>query len=141
MFTRIKNGALAGIAGGVVFGMMMAMMGMLKMIASMVGSESVMVGWAVHLMISAAIGAGFAIALHGFADTRIQSVIAGLVYGAIWWVLGPLTVMPLMMGMGVQWNATAAGAAMPSLLGHLIYGLILGLTYFYLTSKQVSVER
>lgn len=138
MLTRIRNGALAGVVGGIAFGILMAMMGMLKMIASIIGSQSTAVGWVIHLMISAMIGIGFAIVFHNLTETKSRSVMAGLIYGAIWWVLGPLTLMPLMMGMGLQWSAAAASAAMPSLVGHLIYGLILGWTYSYLASRDDS---
>ncbi len=39
--------------------------------------------------------------------------------------------MPLFMGMGfgVNWNLEAATNMMPSLMGHLIYGAILGGLY------------
>jgi len=39
--------------------------------------------------------------------------------------------MPFMMGMGlgVNWNAAAAQAMLPSLYGHLVFGLLLGFVY------------
>jgi hypothetical protein len=37
---NLRSGALAGVAGGIPFGMMMTAMGSMKMIAGMVGSES-----------------------------------------------------------------------------------------------------
>ena len=42
--------------------------------------------------------------------------------------------MPFVMGMGlgVNWNLAAMGRAMPSLVGHLIFGAILGVTYRWL---------
>ena len=48
--------------------------------------------------------------------------------------------MPLFLGMGfgVNWNATAAAAMLPSLVGHLIYGGILGVTYSWLRQRDVS---
>ena len=60
---KVRAGAIAGIVGGMVFGMMMGMMGMLPVIAGMVGSTSAVVGFGVHLVISAMIGAGFGIVL------------------------------------------------------------------------------
>jgi len=59
------------------------------------------------------------------------------VYGFAWWILGPLTLMPFFMGMGlgVNWNVTAMSAAMPSLVGHLIFGAILGVTYRVLHTR------
>ncbi len=141
--TQIRNGAIAGIAGGIVFGMLMAMMGMLTMIAGMVGSSSPVIGFLVHLMISAIIGAGFGITLNQFAVSKARSTTAGLLYGAFWWLLGPLTLMPLMMGMGFgsQWSVAAARSALPSLMGHLIYGGILGFTYFLLAGRKESEPR
>ena len=58
---RILAGVIGGLAGGVVFGMLMAIMGMLPVIASMVGSTSPGVGFAMHLMISIVIGLGLTV--------------------------------------------------------------------------------
>ncbi len=52
----LKYGAYAGLVGGVVFGIMMGMMGMLPMIGQMVGSSSSLVGFLVHMVNSAIIG-------------------------------------------------------------------------------------
>ena len=46
---RITGGIVGGIAGGLVFGLMMAMMGMLPMVASVIGSESALVGFLYHM--------------------------------------------------------------------------------------------
>ncbi len=51
-------GAAAGIAGGVVFGAAMASLGTLPTVASIVRSDSVAVGLAVHMGIAATVGAG-----------------------------------------------------------------------------------
>ena len=128
---RIKNGVTGGLVGGVVFGMMMAKMGTLPMIGKMVGSPSAWAGFLVHLMISAGIGASFGVLLGRAASNVGRSLTLGMVYGSFWWILGPLTLMPLFMGMGlgVNWNLTATGAMLPSLMGHAIFGLVLGTVY------------
>jgi len=43
--------------------------------------------------------------------------------------------MPLMMGMGVNWNLAAATQMLPSLMGHLVYGALLGGVYGRLQSR------
>jgi len=48
-----------------------------------------------------------------------------MAYGAIWWVLGPMMMMPLMLRMPVFVRDTTSVFAQ---MGHLIYGAILGLT-------------
>ena len=127
----IQHGAVAGLAGGIVFGAMMGMMGMLPMIGQMAGSPTATAGFLVHLVISAFIGGSFALLFQTLVNGTTTGLGYGAAYGIVWWFLGPLTLMPAMMGMGVgvNWNATAATAMFPSLVGHLVYGLILGFTY------------
>ena len=129
--TRIKHGIVGGLMGGAVFGMMMLAMGMLPMIGKMVGQPNAIVGFLVHMMISAGIGGSFGVLFGKWANTTARGLILGSLYGGAWWVLGPLTLMPLFMGMGlgVNWNIASAGAMMPSLMGHLIFGLVQGFAY------------
>ncbi len=141
MSTReLKFGAYGGFAGGLIFGAMMGFMGMLPMIGSMVGQPTAAAGFVVHMVNSVIIGAGFAIVLGRFVSGTLSGVGVGLVYGGGWWILGPLTLMPLLMGMGfgVNWNAAAAVAMLPSLVGHLMYGGVLGLVYTWLRQSDVE---
>jgi uncharacterized membrane protein YagU involved in acid resistance len=104
---------------------MMAMMGLLPTLATMVGSESPVVGFLVHMMISIMIGLGLTV-LFGtrLLTGYLRGALVGLAYGAIWWVLGPLVIMPMMFG-GALFVVNAG--ALLSLMGHMIYGVILGL--------------
>lgn len=123
---RIGTSVVAGVVGGIVFGAMMHMQGMIGMIAGLVGAEGAGVGWAVHLVFSAIIGAGFGLTLARAVHSWGTGLGLGAVYGAIWWVLGALTIMPLWMGMPpFQVNETA----LRSLVGHLVYGVVLGGVY------------
>ncbi len=139
---RIQTGIVGGLAGGIVFGMLMAMMGILPMIGQMVGRPSAVVGFLVHMAISAAIGASFAVLFGGRIHRLASGAAFGLFYGGFWWLLGPLTLMPLFMGMGlgVNWKIEAAAQMLPSLMGHMIYGLILGLSYAWLSARRQGRE-
>jgi len=72
---NIRNGVIGGLVGGMVFGMMMAMIGMLPMVGKLVGAPNVLAGWVVHLGISAAIGASFAVIL----GRSVAGIVGGLV--------------------------------------------------------------
>ena len=123
---RVIAGVAGGLAGGVVFGTLMQVMGMLPMVAMLVGSKSAAVGWVVHLAISAFVGATHALLLGRWATKPGASAVLGMGYGLVWWVLGPLLIMPARLGMGLfMLNAMAR----QSLMGHLVYGLLLGLVY------------
>ncbi|MGH4009461.1 MAG: hypothetical protein ACRDTH_15140 [Pseudonocardiaceae bacterium] len=130
--TRLISGVAGGLAGGVVFGVLMQMMGMLPMVAMLVGSESVPVGWVVHLAISAFISITYALTFGKWADRLAVGVLLGIGYGVVWWVLGALLLMPARMGMDVFMLNTMAWQ---SLLGHLLYGLILGVGYALVQSR------
>lgn len=123
---RVAAGVAGGLIGGVVFGVLMQMMDMLPMVAMLVGSDSMAVGWLVHLAISAFIGVTFAVLLGKWATGIAVSVALGMGYGIIWWVLGGLILMPAKLGMGVF---TLNTMAWQSLMGHLIYGALLGAAY------------
>ena len=122
MGRRVSAGVIGGLAGGLVFGVMMAMMGMLPMVASLIGSDSAVVGFGLHLVNSVVIGLGLTVILGGMLTSYSRGAVIGLLYGALWWVLGPLLIMPLMLGMPLFAINTTA---LMSLLGHLVYGLIL----------------
>jgi hypothetical protein len=65
-------------------------------------------------------------------DRLVPAVGIGLVYGVIWWVLGALLIMPAWLGMPVF---TFTMAAWMSLVGHLIYGVLLGAVYALVRSR------
>lgn len=138
---NIKHGIYAGLAGGVVFGVMMALMGTLPMIGKMVGHPNAAAGALVHLLNSAVIGAAFAILFDRLSRDTAGGLRSGLAYGGIWWLLGPLTLMPLFMGMGlgVNWNIGAAFKMMPSLVGHLVFGVVLGVSYVRLRGRALDL--
>ncbi|MBI4526331.1 MAG: hypothetical protein HY695_21235, partial [Deltaproteobacteria bacterium] len=132
-------GIVAGLLGGVVFGIMMQMMNaptpeggqmpMMAMVAKVVRSDSMTVGWIYHLFNSAVIGAIFGWLL-GSRSHRFGAGLGwGAVYGFVWWILGGLILMPVFLGMApfapLQMEPMRA-VAMGSLVGHLVYGLILG---------------
>jgi len=141
-YRNLKHGLVSGLGGGVVFGVMMAMMGTLPMIGKMVGIPTATAGFVVHMLISGAIGISFALVFNWMVRGVPSGSAFGLFFGAAWWLLGPLTLMPLFMGMGlgVNWNLAAASQMLPSLLGHLLYGLALGALYVLLRLREDSKE-
>ncbi len=138
--SSIKQGIYGGLAGGLVFGAMMGMMGMLPMVGQLVGHPSADIGFLVHLANSALIGVGFAVVCGRLATGLGRGLRYGLLYGGAWWLLGPLTLMPLFLGLGlgVNWSLTAAVTMLPSLVGHLMYGAVLGTSYAWLRDHKVA---
>jgi uncharacterized membrane protein YagU involved in acid resistance len=130
----VKAGIVAGLGGGLVFGMMMALLGMLPMVAMLVKSDSPIVGFLVHMSISAFIGAVYGLFANRLPAGWIAAAVAGAVYGIIWWVLGALILMPLMLGMP-QMVFVIEQPQIMSLLGHVIYGVITALLFVPLSKR------
>jgi uncharacterized membrane protein YagU involved in acid resistance len=129
-------GALAGIIGGIPFGIMMGMMGMMPMIGMLVRVESAFVGVLVHAAISAITGA-----IYGFFAARLPqtwgvAAVAGIVYGVIWWVLGALVLMPALLGIFENIFMIGQMQSM-SLLGHIIFGEVLALSFLWLYRRAL----
>jgi len=129
-------GAVAGIISGIPFGILMGMMGMMPMIGMLVGVDSAFVGVLVHAAISAITGAIYSFFAVRFPQTWGVAVIAGVVYGVIWWVLGALILMPALLGMfqnifvigTMQWM---------SLMGHIIFGVVLAVSFLWLYRRAM----
>lgn len=128
-----RAGALGGLVAGMVFGMAMSMMDMMSAVAMLVGSHSLFVGWMVHMMISIGTGVAFAVAL-----PRLNGVGAalgvGMAYGMALWVGGALIAMPARLGMPVL---AFDAMAWKSLMGHLMFGAILGAVVASARRRQV----
>ena len=130
---RATYGAGGGLAGGVIFGLLMQTMDMIPMVAQLVGSTSSAVGWLVHLAIAVFLGVSFAVLLGRAAGSLARAVALGIGYGVFWWVLGALLLMPARLGMPVFELSTTAWQ---SLIGHIMFGLSLGLVYGLLTRRD-----
>ena len=121
-------GAIAGLIGGIPFGIMMGMMGMMPMIGMLVRVDSAFAGVLVHAAISIITGAIYGFFAVRFPQTWGVAALAGFVYGIIWWVLGALILMPSGPGMfdqifvigQMQWF---------SLMGHIVFGMVVGLSF------------
>lgn len=130
----LQVGVVSGLVGGSVFGVQMAVGGMLPMVASMIGSQDVVLGFIVHLLISAIIGATYGLIAPRIPAALLVQVGAGVVYGIVWWVLGALIIMPLVLGMG-EMVLQVNEMALMSLVGHVIFGLIMGVSFVLLRDK------
>jgi len=129
--SNVPRAALAGLVGTAAMTMLMLLapkMGMPPMnIAAMLGSVmggSVVVGWAAHIMIGIVLALSYALL---FA-TRIPGApaVRGAIFSLLPWLMAQLVVMPL-MGMGLfSGSMLAAGG---SLMGHLVFGVVVGQIY------------
>jgi len=122
-------GGLAGIVGGWAFGQWMAKANFFPLIAGLVGSSSPSVGKTLHFVIAVIIGATFGLLFQRDVRGYGSSAGWGLAYGIFWWFLGPLTLKSLLKGQVPDWSLIHGQELFGSLIGHIVYGLIVGVIY------------
>ncbi len=132
----LARGAAAGLAGGLVFALVMVRIGFLTQVARLIGSSSPTTGFIVHLAIALVIGAAYGVLFRRQSYDLSSALGWGTSYGFFWWILGPLTLMPLLLGTSPMWTAEAAAALFANLIGHLAYGAGLGVVFHLLEARQ-----
>jgi len=124
LIRSLQWGAVAGLAGGIVSSPVLFAACILPRIAgldtSLVGAR----GLLIHLLISALIGMSYGLLFRGEASSFGLGVAWGWLFGLIWWYLGPMTFLPLLLTGQIDWRPEAASALLPLLPGHLIYGAV-----------------
>ena len=129
-------GALAGLAGGVAAAPILVATGVLSRIAGVEGGLSLGRGLLLHLLASAFLGVlwGFLFRREGLGLGRGLSW--GLVFGIVWWYVGPLTLLPLLRTGEIDWRPSAASALLPSLVGHLVFGAVTAVAFVAQQARQ-----
>lgn len=147
MTTKIQKSLLAGIAGTAVMTMVTfiaPMMGMPKMnpaemLSGMLGAP-VIVGWVMHFMI----GVIFAVSYNYFIPKQLAKisglVVQGAVYGIIIFVFAQvmMMVMGAIMGGMMAPEGSKVLLMIGSLMGHIIFGIVVALVSKEKTSKRFA---
>ncbi|KAB1197675.1 MULTISPECIES: histidine kinase [Haloferax] len=129
-----QAGVVAGALAAVVMGALMVvqMRPVLEVaIPSMYALTGGAAGFTIHVAHGAILGVGFA-ALAGVVtlDSTIKSVGVGVAYGVVLWVALAVLVMPVWLGaVGSPANPPLPNINTTSLVGHLVFGAVLGLVY------------
>ena len=129
----VLPGAVAGLGGGVVFGLTMNELSRLPEIAQIVRSDSAAIGFSVLMVAGAMVGGGLGVLVWHQRPGVGETLFSSLAYGIFWWYLGPLTLTPLLQGDGLTWDVESAQAEFPLLLGHVLYGATTGLALVFLS--------
>lgn len=132
-----RAGALAGLVAAVPFGLMIQfLLGVMGAVGALWGFPgNVGAGWVIHLVNGVVFGLVFAWllstdALAGYRRGWMRGAGVGLVYGVVLWVIFIWFVWPVWLG-AVGFPPGPKSLPVPyvafkPLLGHLVYGVVLG---------------
>jgi hypothetical protein len=131
----VEWGGLAGLVGGVVSSPVLVAAGILPKIAGLDTSFGGVRGLLIHLVISVLIGASYGLLFRNEASNLGLGVAWGWLFGLIWWYLGPLTLLPMLLTGQIDWRPEAASRLLPLLPGHLIYGATTAFVFLMLERR------
>lgn len=140
-----QAGVVGGLLGSVAFGALMVTMipdPVLEVaIPNMYGIEATpanpadLAGWVIHLSHGAVIGVVFAVLVHRgpiatWTNSGVKTALVGLLYGVVVWVVLAVLVMPIWLdAVGFPGAPPLPNVSELSLVGHAVYGLVLGTVY------------
>lgn len=122
---RIAVGVLCGLLTGIVLALLMLVEDVDTVSLLPVGPVPIQI--LLHLGVAAAIGAVFGEISPRAERAQAALVSSGLILGLLWWVLGPLTIVPLVRGEGTMWSLAAAKPVFSNLVAALLHGSLTGL--------------
>jgi hypothetical protein len=131
----LEWGGFAGLVGGIVSSPVLLVTGILPKIAGLETSFAGARGLLIHLVISAFIGASYGLLFRNEASSFGLGVAWGWLFGLIWWYLGPLTLLPMLLTGQIDWSPGAAASLLTLLPGHLIYGATTAFVFLLLEQR------
>ena len=134
-------GQVAGIIGGLLFTIVMVATDSLPRVASLVGGSSAVLGFLVHCLIAFIVGSSYGILFRNEAYSYGSGMGWGLLYGFLWWLLGPGTLFFMILRQPIDWSLAGTVARYPALVGHLLYGMGLGLVFQFLVRRYDTHRR
>ncbi|HET6403597.1 MAG TPA: hypothetical protein VFH78_03030 [Candidatus Thermoplasmatota archaeon] len=149
---RLLAGLAGGLAGGLLFGVLMSAFaiggdpffgqtGILTLVSSLLGLEPgglyLVQVWALHAVFSVLFGALFALLVPPRIG-RGKSLLLGLAWGFALWLFGAFLLLRALTGAPLMFDA----AAVANMVGHLLFGLGLGLVYpqFFVEEERLRDE-
>jgi hypothetical protein len=125
----VVAGGLAGIFAGLIFGYWMLVGSFFPLLAGLTQFSGRLKEAAAQFAVALAIGAVFGVLFQRDVRSYGSCMGWGLGFGIFWWFLAPLTLFPWISGLPLDWSAQNANNLFGSLIGHILYGLILGVSY------------
>lgn len=131
---QLSKVAVAATVGGVAMGLVqLALTGQMAVIGALYGVPNPIVGWLTHMFHSLVFGVAFSAALvrprfRRYLRRPLSGAGAGVAYGGFLWLFAAGVVMPVWLrGVGVP--APVPNLSLPGLVGHVVWGVLLGGLY------------
>ena len=125
----LVRGALAGLLAAWMVGAILAAEGQLPTLVAGSPADSRAVVWVLTLLVGLLAGVGFALLYPRPIDSIGAGLIRGAMYGFLWWIVAPLSVLPALNGSGLPWSVNEVREVFPSMPGYILLGAGMSVLY------------
>ncbi len=132
-------GGLAGVLGGFIFDRWMSAGDYFPLISGLSSLPSRATSLVLQFSIAVLMGVIFGVLFQRDVRGYGSCMGWGIGYAILWWFLGPMTLWPIVSRAPLDWTSEAGSAIFGSLVGHILYGLILGVSYATLDKVWVRL--
>jgi hypothetical protein len=134
----VGYGVVAGALGGLLCTVILLLSGSLQGIETIFGGSSLVSGVVIIMSVSIFSGMGYGLLFRQEAPDAGSAVAWGLIYGLLWWFIGPMTLLPILLRGSLSWTTATAASLLPSLIGHLIYGAATAVAFLALERRRAA---
>ncbi len=136
----MSQGIIAGLFAGIIFSFFLILGGMTASVGNIIGMPNELGAMIIHLIISMLAGLVFVLLFNRLIHSWTLACLLGILFGLGMWIIGPMTLLPTLSAGDVlfsHWNQVGFQASKHLLIGHLVYGLALGLAYYFLKKGKL----
>ena len=136
----ISNGIVSGVIAGIVLAFFIILGDMIETLGNLIHLPTKLGGMFVHFILSIIAGLIFALLLGKLVRSWWSATIIGLLFGLAVWLIVPMTLFSASLTKGSffsKWNLAGIEENLPILIGLIVYGLALGLSYCFLKKGKL----
>ena len=123
--SRAGAGIVGGLAGGVLLGLVLWLLGDLDDVGRLAGAHTIAASWVLHLVLCAVAGALYGVLVGRLVAGTVPAIGVGLVFGTALWLAVRLVAVPVATGTALF----ALDRELSTLGGYALFGVVLGLVY------------
>ena len=123
--SRAGAGVVGGIAGGLLLGLGLWLLGDLDDMGRLAGAHTIAASWVLHVVICAVAGAAYGVLFGRVVAGTVPAIGIGIVFGTALWILIRLIAVPI----ATSAKFFAIDAELVSLAAFAVFGVVLGLIY------------
>ncbi len=122
----VLAGGISGVIAGLLYFILLNNMGM----SPLLSPNPTTLDLPLHLLVSGLGGVVFYLTFGQLVTSPGAGMVWGVSFGLLLWLIGPVTLFPIVRGMSVSLSSSAATVLFPLLIGRVVsYGAVLGVLF------------